>query len=184
MKIAFRRNTDCHTGPRKRFSPWFVTLFVASVVTVLLAALTVVFVLTAIYIDVLYTQGFVGFPLQADLGFEGHSPWVYDGDELVEVLAIREVVADGVFDRAGLKSGDIVVSVELRQNEERWRAEYAEDRGNFITRFYELLERGRDGGTIVITVVRDADDLDDERPLKDRPKRECVLTIKLQRDSG
>ena len=174
MKIAFRRNTDYDAGLRKAFSPRFFILCVASVV----AALLVVFVLKLIYIDLLYTQGFVGFALQADLGFEGHSPWVYDGDELVEVLAIREVVADAVFDQAGLKPGDIVVSVELRQNEERRRAEYAEDRGNFVTGFYELLERARDGGTIVITVVRDANDLDDRCPLKSRPKRECVLTIK------
>lgn len=76
-----------------------------------------------------------------------------------------------------LKPGDIVVCVELQQNAKSWRIDHVECRGNFITKFFELLERARDGGTIVITVVRDANDLEDRRPFGNRPKRKCILTI-------
>jgi len=90
-----------------------------------------------------------------ELGFRHGSPYVRNGDDLLEVFTIEHVVPGGLFDQAGFRKHDIIV-----------------DRLS-ITDFYRLLENARGGDPVTITVVPWAD----EQPLSERPRREVTFAV-------
>jgi S1-C subfamily serine protease len=50
---------------------------------------------------------------QVDLGFMHGSPYIRLGDDVREVFTIEQVVQGGVFDNAGVRPGDIVLSHQI-----------------------------------------------------------------------
>ena len=122
-------------------------------------------------------QGVKGQRLREELGFDAHSPWVHDGAQLTEVLAIRSVVPGGILQSAGVRNGDIVTAIEWKSNGAEDSAEYDTSGGNFITHFYRILENARGNGTIIVTVISSADSFDDKRLLSSREYRKHAFCV-------
>jgi hypothetical protein len=94
--------------------------------------------------------------LQQDLGFATGSPYINAGGVLVEVLTVEDVVPGGIFDKAGVQKGDIIVDYSL-------------------TELYRELEKNR-GGSLTIPVVNGGDG----PPLRSRPTRNVTIEIPLK----
>lgn len=96
-----------------------------------------------------YWQIIIGRPLEQALGFRHGTPYIYEtgSSRPREVLAIETIVPRGVFDQAGLRSGDIVRDLS-------------------INGLFQALDRGR-RQQVAIRVV----DGGDGRPLEQRPVR-------------
>jgi hypothetical protein len=96
--------------------------------------------------------------LQRDLGFGHGSPYVLVGNSRKELMTIEHVTPDGVFDRAGIRSGDIPLD-DLS-----------------IAGFYRWLDASR-GQTVTISVA----DGGDGPPLRERPKRSIEVVISARK---
>lgn len=135
------------------------------------------FLVKVLVVDLVCVQGIAGGAIEKDLGFDVHSPWIPDGSQDVEVLAIRNVVPGGVFQRAGLRGGEVVVAIDLTDGSGRLHADMEGSGGSFITDFYRLLQRARGGGTVVLTVLAAKDKTEDAGPISRRPQRQYVFQV-------
>jgi hypothetical protein len=95
--------------------------------------------------------------LKADLGFNHGSSYVKIDGKGQEVFTIESTVSEGVFDRLGVREGDIVMDVSILE-------------------FYEHLETHR-GGSYTFSVVGGGDG----PSLANRHKRMISITIPSKR---
>ncbi|MCG8602484.1 MAG: hypothetical protein MI807_20225 [Verrucomicrobiales bacterium] len=95
--------------------------------------------------------------LKSDLGFDHGSPYVTIDDNAQEVFTIESIANEGAFARSGVREGDIVMDVSIRE-------------------FYDQLEAHR-GGTYTFSVVEGGDG----PALPNRTMRTISVTIPSKR---
>jgi hypothetical protein len=125
------------------------------IVAALLAVLAVVFAglwIARVAVVAWHWQITVGLPLERDLGFEHGTPYLDSGGSAVEVVAVESVVPGGVFDRAGLKSGDVFP-------------------GMTVDELFQQLHDSR-GGTVTLRVLSGG-----AAPLDRRPERAISFVV-------